>query len=187
MPKLTKTYCFAETDGSMLGRNLELHITGFGQTTLRGRAWEDNNVLVSGNWDLSIPLNGTMETITKTPNYSLPSGDITLVTATIGPMSGGLDFRLDSPLKGVDTPESLAATEEMESRVPRIAAVRLKDGTDIPVWDTNLGYREEENCFHMNFRISEDFIDLSQVSALVFHDRMMWSGKPEDSIIVPIN
>ena len=36
-------------------------------------------------------------------------------------------------------------------------------------------------------RISEDFIDLSQVSALVFHDRMMWSGKPEDSIIVPIN
>ena len=33
----------------------------------------------------------------------------------------------------------------------------------------------------------EDFIDLSQVSALVFHDRMMWSGKPEDSIIVPIN
>ena len=185
--ELTLTYRFAETDGSMLGRNLELHITGFGQATPRGRAWEDNDVLVSGNWDLSIPLHGTMETITKTPNYSLPSGDITLVTATIGPMSGGLDFRLDRPLKGVDTPENLAATEEMESRVPRIAAVRLKDGTDIPVWDTDLGYREEENCFHMNFRISENFIDLSQVSALVFHDRMKWSGKPEDSIIVPID
>ena len=94
--ELTLTYRFAETDGSMLGRNLELHITGFGQTTPRGRAWLDNNVLVSGNWDLSIPLNGTMETITKTPNYSLPSGDITLVTATIGPMSGGLDFRLEA-------------------------------------------------------------------------------------------
>lgn len=185
--ELTLTYRFAETDGSMLGRNLELHITGFGQTTPRGRAWLDNDVLVSGNLDLSIPLNGTMETITKTPNYSLPSGDITLVTATIGPMSGGLDFRLDSPLKGVDTPENLAATEEMESRVPRIDAVRLKDGTDIPVWDTDLGYREEENCFHMNFRISENFIDLSQVSALVFYDRMMWSGKPEDFIIVPID
>lgn len=78
-----------------------------------------------------------METISKTPNYSLPSGDITLVTATIGPMSGGLDFRLDSPLKGVDTPENLAATEEMESRVPRIAAVRLKDGHRY----SGMGYR----------------------------------------------
>ena len=70
--ELTLTYRFAETDGSMLGRNLEVHITGFGQTTPRGRAWEDNDVLVSGNWDLSIPLNGTMETIIKTPNYTLP-------------------------------------------------------------------------------------------------------------------
>lgn len=30
--ELTLTYRFAETDGSMLGRNLELHITGFGQS-----------------------------------------------------------------------------------------------------------------------------------------------------------
>ena len=184
----TLTYRFAETDGSMLGRKLGVHITGFGQSIHRGRAWLDNEIQVSGKWDLSIPLNGTTETITKTANYIFaPSRDLTLLTATIGTMSGSLDFRLDSPLKGVDTAESFAATDEMESRVPRIAGVRLKDGSEVEVWETLLGFPDEENRFHANFHISEDFIDVSQVDALVFYDRMMWSGKPEDCIIVPID
>lgn len=185
--ELTLNYLFEETDGSMLGRKLELHITGFGQSIPRGRAWLDNEVLVSGNWDLSIPLDGTTETITKTPNYYFASGDITLVMATMGPMSGGLDFRLDSPLKGEDTPESLAATEEMESRVPRIDAVRLKDGSEVKVGETSLGFREEENCFHVNYHISDAFIDLSQVAALVFHDRITYTGNPGEELVVPLD
>ena len=59
--------------------------------------------------------------------------------------------------------------------------------TTLEVTMDSFFFRCPTSFYNRPFRISEDFIDLSQVSALVFHDRMMWSGKPEDSIIVPIN
>ena len=46
--------------------------------------------------------------------------------------------------------------------------VRLKDGSEVEVWETLLGFPDEENRFHANFHISKDFIDVSQVAALVF-------------------
>ena len=172
--ELTLDYRFQNTDGSVLGKNLTVYFTGFGQETAVSRGNLEQEQLVSGNWALTIPLNGTTDAVTATPNYRFGPEGPTLLTATIGPISGRLNYQLDSPLEGFD---------ELELLQPAIAGIRLKDGSMVSVQSRTEGYSDlEKLLFYVEFEAREGIVDLSQATGLVFHDPQTY----EPTIEVPL-
>lgn len=172
--ELTLNYRFQNTDGSVLGKNLNLHFTGFGKETAVSRGNLEQERLVSGSWELTIPLNGTTNTVTAAPNYRFGPEGPTLLTASIGPMSGRLDYQLDSPLEGFD---------QLEFLQPAIAGIRMKDGSLVSAQSRTEGYSDREKLlFYVEFEVSEGIVDLSQAAGLVFYDPQTY----EPTIEVPL-
>ncbi len=172
--ELTLNYRFQNTDGSVLGKNLTLHFTGFGKETAVSRGNLEQEQLVAGSWELTIPLNGTTNTVTASPNYRFGPEGPTLLTASIGPISGRLDYQLDSPLEGFD---------ELAFLQPAIAGIRMKDGSMIPAQSRTEGYSDMDKLlFYVEFEVSEGIVDLSQAAGLVFYDPQTY----EPTIEVPL-
>lgn len=172
--ELTLNYRFQNTDGSVLGKNLTLHVTGFGKETAVSRGNLEQEQLVSGSWELTIPLNGTTNAVTAAPNYRFGPEGPTLLTASIGPMSGRLDYQLDSPLEGFD---------QLEFLQPAIAGIRMKDGSLVSAQSRTEGYSDREKLlFYVEFEVSEGIVDLSQAAGLVFYDPQTY----EPTIEVPL-
>ena len=172
--ELTLNYRFQNTDGSVLGKDLKVCFTGFGQETAVSRGNLEQKQLVSGSWELTIPLNGTTNTVTASPNYRFGPEGPTLLTASIGPISGRLDYQLDSPWEGFD---------ELEFLQPAIAGIRMKDGTMISAQSRTEGYSDMDKLlFYVEFETSESIVDLSQATGLVFYDPQTY----EPTIEVPL-
>lgn len=172
--ELTLNYRFQNTDGSVLGKDLKVCFTGFGQETAVSRGYLEQEQLVSGNWELTIPLNGTTNTVTASPNYRFAPEGPTLLTASVGPISGRLDYKLDTPLEGFD---------ELAFLQPAIAGIRMKDGSMVSAQSRTEGYSDREKLlFYVEFEASEGIVDLSQAAGLVFYDPQTY----EPTIEVPL-
>jgi len=172
--ELTLNYRFQNTDGSVLGKDLNLRFTGFGKETAVSRGNLEQEQLVSGSWELTIPLNGTTNTVTASPNYRFGPEGPTLLTASIGPMSGRLDYQLDSPLEGFD---------QLEFLQPAIVGIRMKDGSMVSAQSRTEGYSDREKLlFYVEFEASEGIVDLSQAAGLVFYDPQTY----EPTIEIPL-
>ncbi len=164
-------YAFSDTSGVNLGKELALHLTGFGIRTDTGKAEATWEKLVDGHWDLCFPLTGSDDTIKITPNVRL-TDNATLTEAEVGQITVKALYQLDTYQNDEGTWETVA---------PEVAGVKLKDGTLIQLVPASAGYQDREKLIYaMEFRPFESMIEMDQVESLAFYDG--WendeNGKP---------
>lgn len=174
--ELTLSYEFNDTSGANLGKILNLSFTGFGKETDLGKAITEREQLVSGSWKLSIPLNGTAQTIEIAPNTTLNEDGMTLLKATIGQMSGQIELKLTTYYAGLESDEGLN---------PSLVGIRLKDGSFVQVATGGSYYRDRDNLIYIiEYRNFNEIIDLSQVDALAFQSG--WENDSAGKPTIPV-
>ena len=170
--ELTLSFDFNDTSGANLGKTLNLSFTGFGKEADLGKAITEEEQLVWGSWKLSIPLNGTAQTIEIAPNAPLNEDGMTLLKASIGQMSGQIELQLTAYYAGIESNEGLN---------PSLAGIKMKDGSFVQVAEGGSYYKDRDNLVYVQeYRNFNEIIDLSQVEALAFQSG--WekdaAGKP---------
>ena len=174
--ELTLNFDFNDTSGANLGKTLSLSFTGFGKETDLGKAMTEDEQLVWGSWKLSIPLNGTAQTIEITPNAPLNEDGMTLLKATIGQMSGQIELQLASYYAGLESNEGLN---------PSLAGIRMKDGSFVRVAEGGSYYKDRDNLVYVQeYRNFNEIIDLSQVEALAFQSG--WEKDADGNPTIPV-
>ena len=174
--ELNLNFDFNDTSGANLGKTLNLSFTGFGKETDLGKAITEDEQLVWGSWKLSIPLNGTAQTIEITPNAPLNKDGMTLLKATIGQMSGQIELQLTSYYAGLESNEGLN---------PSLAGIKMKDGSFVQVAQGGSYYKDRDNLVYVQeYRNFNEIIDLSQVEALAFQSG--WEKDPAGKPTIPI-
>lgn len=162
---------FRDTSGAYLGKELELHFTGFGTWTDVAKADVNLEKTVDGHWDLRFPLNGANESVQMEPNVRL-SDNVTLTRAEIGQITVKAWYKTDTYWDGWETLEFLT---------PSLAGVKLKDGTFIQFYPASEGYLDQDELiYYAEYRVFESMVELDQVEALAYHDGWEYdeNGKP---------
>lgn len=173
--ELVISYAFQDTSGANLGKELELHITGFGTETYKGKADSTFEKTVDGHWDLRFPLTGSNENIQIEPNVRL-SDNVTLTKAEIGQITIKAWYKTDTYWDGWETLESLT---------PILAGVKLKDGTFVQVWGFTEGYLDQEELiYYSECQVFEGMLELDQVDALAYYDG--WENDEEGNPTIPV-
>ncbi len=159
--ELVMRFDFQDTSGANLGKELQLHFTGFGTMTNLGKADAAFEKLVEGNWNLKFVLNGSDNTIKASPNVRL-SDNVTLLDVEIGQLTVKAQYKTDTYWDGWETLEFLS---------PALAGVKLKDGTLIRFSSATEGYQDQEKLlYHVDYRAYEGMVDMAQVEALAYYD-----------------
>jgi len=173
--ELVMRYEFSDTSPDNLGKELQLHFTGFGISTIHGKADETFEKLVEGNWDLRWTLNGSDDTIKVSPNLRL-SDNVTLLDAQISQMTVKARYKTDTYWDG---------WEELEILQPCLAGVKLKDGTLVQFSPASDGYEDVDNLiYHAEFRAFEGMVDMDQVEALAYYDH--WEKDADGRSTIPV-
>lgn len=171
--ELVISYDFQDTSGANLGKELELHITGFGTCTYKGKADSVFEKTVDGHWDLRFPLTGSNESIQAAPNMRL-SDNLTLTKAEIGQTLIKAWYKTDIYWAG---------WEQMEPMDPDLKGVKLKDGTLVKFYPGTNGYEDQDELIYFSeYRIMDAMLELDQVESLVYHDQ-----KNNTDIDVPLS
>ena len=174
--ELTLSFDFNDTSGANLGKTLNLSFTGFGKEADLGKAITEEEQLVWGSWKLSIPLNGTAQTIEIAPNAPLNEDGMTLLKASIGQMSGQIELQLASYYAGLESNEGLN---------PSLAGIKMKDGNFVQVAEGGSYYKDRDNLVYVQeYRNFNEIIDLSQVEALAFQSG--WEKDPAGKPTIPV-
>lgn len=174
--ELTLSFDFNDTSGANLGKTLNLSFTGFGNEADLGKAITEEEQLVWGSWKLSIPLNGTAQTIEIAPNAPLNEDGMTLLKASIGQMSGQIELQLANYYAGLESNEGLN---------PSLAGIKMKDGSFVQVAEGGSYYKDRENLVYVQeYRNFNEIIDLSQVEALAFQSG--WEKDPAGKPTIPV-
>lgn len=174
--ELTLSFDFNDTSGANLGKTLNLSFTGFGNEADLGKAITEEEQLVWGSWKLSIPLNGTAQTIEMAPNAPLNEDGMTLLKASIGQMSGQIELQLANYYAGLESNEGLN---------PSLAGIKMKDGSFVQVAEGGSYYKDRENLVYVQeYRNFNEIIDLSQVEALAFQSG--WEKDPAGKPTIPV-
>lgn len=159
--ELVISYHFQDTSGANLGKEFQLHLTGFGIRTDVGKADTTYEKLVDGRWDLRWILKGSDDAIKIEPNVRL-SDNVTLIQAEIGQLTVKTLYRTDTYWDGWKTLESLT---------PGLAGIKLKDGTLIQCYSGSEGYQDQENLIYfVESHTFQGMVDMDQVEALAFYD-----------------
>ena len=174
--ELTLSFDFNDTSGANLGKTLNLSFTGFGNEADLGKAITEEEQLVWGSWKLSIPLNGTAQTIEIAPNAPLNEDGMTLLKASIGQMSGQIELQLANYYAGLESNEGLN---------PSLAGIKMKDGSFVQVAEGGSYYKDRDNLVYVvEYRNFNEIIDLSQVEALAFQSG--WEKDPAGKPTIPV-
>ena len=174
--ELTLSFDFNDTSGTNLGKTLNLSFTGFGKEADLGKAITEEEQLVWGSWKLSIPLNGTAQTIEIAPNAPLNEDGMTLLKASIGQVSGQIELQLASYYAGLESSEGLN---------PSLAGIKMKDGSFVQVAEGGSYYKDRDNLVYVQeYRNFNEIIDLSQVEALAFQSG--WEKDPAGKPTIPV-
>lgn len=159
--ELVISYHFQDTSGANLGKEFQLHLTGFGIRTDVGKADTTYEKLVDGRWDLRWILKGSDDAIKIEPNVRL-SDDVTLIQAEIGQLTVKTLYRTDTYWDG---------WKNLESLTPGLAGIKLKDGTLIQCYSGSEGYQDQENLIYfVESHTFQGMVDMDQVEALAFYD-----------------
>lgn len=173
--ELVISYDFQDTSGTNLGKELELHITGFGTNTYKGPADAAFEKTVDGHWDLRFPLKGSNDNIKITPNVRL-SDNVTLMDAEIGQLTIKAHYKLDAYWDGFDRLEMLE---------PALYGVKMKDGTVIQFSPSMEKYEDEDNLIYASeYRAYEGVVDMEQVESLAYSDG--WENDAEGNPTIPV-
>lgn len=165
--ELIITHPFPSASEENLGKELGLHFTGFGVLESKGRADMEEKKLVEGHWDLTLTLTGSSETVKVTPNARL-TDNVTLTEAEIGEISMKMWYKTDTYWDG---------WEQLGELEPRVAGVKLKNGTFVSFWCCMEGYVDEENLiYYREARAEDGVVELDQIESLVFIERWEDSG-----------
>lgn len=168
-------YTFNDTSGANLGKELEIHISGFGTCTYISKANDEFEKLVEGHWDLRFPLTGSNENIQIAPNVRL-SDNVTLTKAEIGQITIKAWYKTDTYWDGWETLESLT---------PGLAGVKLKDGSFVQFWGFTEGYLDQEELiYYSECQVFEGMLELDQVEALAYYDG--WENDAEGNPTIPV-
>ncbi len=179
--ELVIDYLFQGSAKESLGKELQLHLTGFGTATSVGPANVQFEKLVEGNWDLCFPLTGSSEVFKATPNIRV-SDIATLTDVEIGEIDMTLRYKTDTYWDGSET---------MEDWNPQVAGVRLKDGSMVEFWTHTHGHEagfegqtDRENLnYIVKARATQGIVELDQIQGLVYYDH--WE-RNEEGRNVPI-
>lgn len=173
--ELVLSYYFQDTSGTNLGKELQLHFTGFGTDTDVDKADVNFEKLVDGHWDLRFPLNGSDDVIKISPNLRL-SDNVTLLNAEIGQLTIKAWYKTDTYWDG---------WERLESLTPGLAGIKLKDGTFIQLSPSAEGYENQDDLIYFSeYRTFEGTVDMDQVEALAFYDG--WENDADGRPTIPI-
>lgn len=173
--ELVLSYLFDDTSGANLGKELQLHFTGFGICTDTGKAVATYEKLIEGNWDLRFPLNGSDDVIRIAPNLRL-SDKITLLDAEIGQITSRARYK---------TSTYWEEWERLESMTPELAGIRLKDGTLIQLAPGSQGYEDPDNLIYfVEYRTFEATVDMDQVESLAYYDG--WENDADGNPTIPL-
>lgn len=173
--ELVVWYRFQDTDGWYIGKEYELHLTGFGIARQKGPADDTFEKLVDGHWDLRFPLTGSKESIKKTLNASLADG-VTLTDVEIGEISLKTRYKIDTYSRELD---------ELGTLEPEIGGVKLKDGTFVEFWVSSSGFQDRDNLIYFKDAYATNgVVDLSQVESVAFIDR--WEKNPDTGRSAPV-
>lgn len=173
--ELVVWYRFQNTDGGHIGKEYQLHLTGFGVARQKGPADDDFEKLVDGHWDLRFPLTGSSESIQVTPNVRL-SDNVTLTEAEIGEIFIKTQYKTDTYFQ---------EWEELGILQPDIAGVKLKDGTLVQFHVSSEGYKDQDNLIYFKEATATNgVVELTQVEALVYYDR--WEKDPDTGKSIPV-
>lgn len=173
--ELVVWYRFQNTDGGHIGKEYQLHLTGFGVARQKGPADDDFEKLVDGHWDLCFPLTGSSESIQVTPNVRL-SDNVTLTEAEIGEIFIKTQYKTDTYFQ---------EWEELGILQPDIAGVKLKDGTLVQFHVSSEGYKDQDNLIYFKEATATNgVVELTQVEALVYYDR--WEKDPDTGKSIPV-
>ena len=145
-----------------IGKEYELHLTGFGTVADTGKADMVWNEMVEGHWDLKFPLKGSDEVKTYQLNERL-SDNVTLMEIEIGQITTKAIYKTDTYWDG---------WENLELLQPQLAGIQLKDGTFIQLADTREGYQDEEALIYfVEYQSYEGTVELDQIESLAYYDR----------------
>lgn len=173
--ELMLQFVLDDTSGACLGKEMELHFTGFGTNTYVGKADSDFEKTVDGHWDLRFPLTGSGEGIKATPNVRL-SDNVTLTQVEIGEISIKTQYKTDT---------YFSEWEQLGILQPDIAGVKLKDGTLIQFYTSSEGYEDQDKLIYFKEAHAVDgVVDLDQVESLVYYER--WDPDPSGQGSVPV-
>lgn len=173
--ELVVWYRFQDTNGGHIGKEYQLHLTGFGIARQKGPADDNFEKLVDGQWDLRFPLTGSKESIKKIPN-ALLAGGVTLTDVEIGELSLKTRYKIDTYNREY---------EELGDLEPQIGGVKLKDGTFVEFWACNLGFQDQEHLiYYIDAYAVDGVVDLSQVESVAFIDH--WEKNPDTGRSAPV-
>lgn len=145
-----------------IGKEYELHLTGFGTETDLGKADATWNKMIEGHWDLKFPLNGSDKVRTYQLNERL-SDNVTLTEIEIGQITSKALYKTDTYWDGWKT------LGELE---PQLAGIQLKDGTFIRVYWTRQGYQDEDALIYsVEYRVCDGTVELDKIESLAYYDR----------------
>jgi len=173
--ELVVSYHFNDTSGANLGKELQLHFTGFGTDTTIGKAQSTYEKLVEGNWDLRFPLNGSDDTIQVSPNIRL-TDNVTLLKAEVGQLTIKAWYKTDTYYGGWETMESLGTS---------CLGVKLKDGTFIQCAEGNQKYEDRENLiYYVEYNTFQGTLELDQVESLAYYGG--WENDADGNPTIPV-
>ena len=145
-----------------VGKEYELHLTGFGTTADTGKADMVWNKMVEGHCDLKFPLKGSDEVKTYQLNERL-SDNVTLTEIEIGQITTKAIYKTDTYWDG---------WEKLELLQPQLAGIQLKDGTLIQLADAREGYQDEDALIYfVEYQSYEGTVELDQIESLAYYDR----------------
>ena len=145
-----------------IGKEYELHLTGFGTATDAGEADMVWNKTVEGHWDLKFPLKGSDQVKTYQLNERL-SDNVTLTEIEIGQITTKAIYKTDTYWDG---------WEKLELLQPQLAGIQLKDGALIQLADAREGYQDEDALIYfVEYQSYEGTVELDQIESLAYYDR----------------
>lgn len=173
--ELMLVYLFRDTSGANLGKEIQLHLTGFGYDKNADKLEPVQEQLVEGSWDLKWVLNGTDSVKKIEPNIRL-SDNATLLSVEIGQISLKAHYRTDSYWDG---------SASMEFFQPTIAGVKLKNGTLISFAPVNERYEDQDNMLYMvESQSFKGMVDMEQIEALAYFDH--WENDADGNPTIPV-
>lgn len=173
--ELVVWYRFQDTNGGHIGKEYQLHLTGFGIARQKGPADDNFEKLVDGHWDLRFPLTGSKESIKKTVEAPIFEG-VNLTDVEIGELSLKTQYRIDTENREY---------EELGDQEPQIRGVKMKDGTFVEFWPSNSGFRDQEHLiYYIDAYATNGVVDPNQVESLVYS--VGANRDPDTGRLVPI-
>jgi len=171
--ELVVSYYFHDTSGANLGKELQLHFTGFGTDTTIGKAESTYEKLVDGHWDLRFPLKGSDDIIKISPNLRL-SDNVTLLDIQIGQLTSRARYKTDTYWDG---------WKRIESLMPGLAGIQMKDGTFIQLVEASQGYEDRDNLIYfVEYMTFQATVDMEKVEALAYYDGWEYDENGEPTI-----